>query len=257
MNQIYFQQPQIYLDSFQYSSEQPTFYTEALSHWVLSTIRDLCNVSACVYVEDKTPDLQQSLVSDYVSQFSAWLKTCEEAVTSYLIEDSSSLSLPVLPVPPQISIALAGSVLLYKPAIVALAVDSVAAVVRIIQTAIANRRQSQVVRLLDKAFFTSSYFGLWKESIFQKIVDTLTSINWDLHGDNVKGETKGVGSLIYDALTTFVNIPDTEDFEALNLPEVLLKLSKNRDLMKLIAHIVVSGNGHIDSTDFTLAGTDE
>ena len=241
---------------FNYDKEKPTFYTEYLSFYLLSVFANLAFGGFKFFIETKTPNEQEQAISGFISQFSDWLNDCEQKVSTWLLEDDASRGLPALLMPPQISLPLAGSILLFKPALVSLAVDSVSSVIRVIQTATANRRQAQIVRLLNKAFFRESFWGLATESIPLKILEVLEDIAKDFKGENQKGVKKGIAALLYDALTALIDIPDSELKEGVNIPIMLKKILDNKDIIRLLSHVVVSTGGSIEETEFTLAGTD-
>ena len=234
---------------FAYDKERPTYYTESLSYYLMSIFADLSYNGFKFYIETKTPSEQQASIDSFVAEFGGWLSDCEQKVSAWLLEEEESRGLPVLLLPPQISLPLAGSILLFKPALVALAVDSVSSIIRVAQTAMANRRQAQVVRLLDKAFFKDSFWGLKTESIPLLMLEALQGITQ-------KGEEKGIAALLYDALTAYIDMPESSDKEGVNIPIMLKKILDNAAI-KLLSHVVVSSGGNIEETEFTLAGTDE
>ena len=234
---------------FSYDKDKPTYYTESLSFYLLSIFADLSYNGFKFYVETRTPNEQQAGIDSFVSEFSVWLSDCEQKVSAWLLEEEESRGLPVLLSPPQISLPLAGSILLFKPALVTLAVDSISSIIKVAQTAMANRRQAQVVRLLDKAFFKDSFWGLKTESIPLLILEAL-------QGVNQKDEDMGIAALLYDALTAYIDVPESKDKEAVNIPLMLKKILDNAAI-KLLSHVVVTSGGNIEETEFTLAGTDE
>lgn len=239
---------------FNYDKEKPTYYTEYLSFYLLSVFAKLAFGGFKFFIETKTPAEQQASINSFVAEFSEWLYDCEQKVTAWLIEDDDSRGLPALLLPPQISLPLAGSILLFKPALVSLAVDSLSSVIRVIQTASANRRQAQLVRLFNKAFFKESYWGLKTESIPLLILEAL-------RGENQDGDEKGIAALLYDALTAIIDIPDSNNpditlKEPVNIPIILKKILDNKDMIRLLSHIVITSGGNIEETEFTLAGTD-
>ena len=241
---------------FSYNKEQPTYYTEYLSFYLLSVFASLGFGGFRFLIETKTPSEQQASIDSFVAEFSAWLDDCEQKVSAWLLEDDTSRGLPVLLLPPQISLPLAGSILLFKPALVSLAVDSVSSVIRVIQTATANRRQAQIVRLLNKALFRESFWGLSTESIPLKILEALEAIVKAFKGKNLEGAEKGIAALLYDSLTALIDIPDSTLKEAVNIPIMLKKILDSKDLIRLLSHIVITSGGTIEETEFTLAGTD-
>lgn len=241
---------------FNYNKEQPTYYTEYLSFYLLSVFADLGYGGFKFLIETRTPAEQQTSIDSFVAEFSAWLNDCEQKVSAWLVEDDGSRGLPALLLPPQISLPLAGSILLFKPALVSLAVDSVSAGIRVIQTAVANRRQSQVVRLLNKAFFRESFWGLSAESIPLKILEALELIAKACKGNNLKGVEKGFAALLYDALTARIDIPESDLKEDVNIPIMLKKILDAKDMIRLLSHIVITSGGNIEETEFTIAGTD-
>ena len=241
---------------FNYDKEKPTYYTEYLSFYLLSVFADLGYGGFKFFIETRTPAQQQASIDSFVAEFSTWLNDCEQKVSEWLVEDDASRGLPALLPPPQISLPLAGSILLFKPALVSLAVDSVSSVIRVIQTATANRRQAQIVRLLNKAFFRESFWGLATESIPLKILEALEAIAKDFKGENQKGVKKGIAALLYDALTAFIDIPESDLKEGVNIPIMLKKILDAKDIIRLLSHIVITSGGNIEETEFTLAGTD-
>ena len=253
MNEVSLHVPDLFYGEgvpyFSYNKEQPTYYTEYLSFYLLSVFANLGFGGFKFLIETKTPAEQQVSINSFVAEFSAWLDDCEQKVTAWLLEDDDSRGLPALLLPPQISLPLAGSILLFKPALVSLAVDSLSSVIRVIQTASANRRQAQVVRLLNKAFFKESFWGLKTESIPLLILEAL-------QGKNQEGDEKGLAALLYDALTAFIDIPDSEEKEGVNIPIMLKKILDNKDMIRLLSHVVITSGGNIEETEFTIAGTD-
>lgn len=260
MNEISLRVPDLFYEGegayFSYNKEQPTYYTEYLSFYLLSVFADLGFGGFKFLIETKTPNEQQASIDSFVSQFSDWLNDCEQKISAWLLEDDTSRGLPVLLLPPQISLPLAGSILLFRPALVSLAVDSISSVIRVIQTATANRRQAQIVRLLNKALFRESFWGLATESIPLKILEALELIAKACKGENQKGVEKGIAALLYDALTAFIDVPESELKEGVNIPIMLKKILDNKDIIRLLSHVVVSTGGNIEETEFTLAGTD-
>ena len=290
MNEVSLRVPDLFYGEeapyFSYNKEQPTYYTEYLSFYLLSVFADLGFGGFRFFVETKTPAEQQASIDSFVAEFSAWLDDCEQKVSAWLVEDDASRGLPALLMPPQISLPLAGSILLFKPALVSLAVDSVSSVIRVIQTATANRRQAQIVRLLNKAFFRESFWGLSNESIPLKILDALeiiakackgknqegvekgfAALLYDsltaleiiakaCKGENQKGVEKGFAALLYDSLTALIDIPDSPLKEWVNIPIMLKKILDSKDIIRLLSHTVITSGGNIEETEFTLAGTD-
>lgn len=260
MNEISLRVPDLFYGGgsqyFSYDKEKPTYYTEYLSFYLLSVFADLGFGGFKFLIETKTPAEQQTSIDGFVAEFSAWLNDCEQKVSGWLVEDDASRGLPVFLAAPKISLSLAGSILLFKPALVALAVDSVSSVIRVIQTATANRRQAQIVRLLNKAFFKESFWGLKTESIPLKILDTLELIAKACKGENQEGVEKGIAALLYDALTAFIDIPESDLKEGVNIPIMLKKILDNKDMIRLLSHVVITSGGNIEETEFTLAGTD-
>ena len=282
MNEVSLHVPDLFYGggtpSFSYDKEKPTYYTEYLSFYLLSVFANLGFGGFKFLIETKTPVEQQASIDSFVAEFSAWLDDCEQKVTAWLVEDDDSRGLPALLVPPTISLSVAGSILLFKPALITLAVGSLSSVIRVIQTASANRRQAQLVRLLNKAFFKSSYWGLKTESIPLLILEAL-------QGKTQEGEEKGIAALLYDALTAFIDIPDSEEKEGVNIPIMLKKILDdaltalidipdseekegvnipimlkkildNKDMIRLLSHVVITSGGNIEETEFTIAGTD-
>ena len=260
MNEVSLQVPDLFnggeVPYFNYNKEQPTYYTEYLSFYLLSVFAGLGFGGFKFFIETKTPNEQQASIDSFVAEFSAWLDDCEQKVSAWLLEDDTSRGLPALLMPPQISLPLAGSILLFRPALVSLAVDSVSSVIRVIQTATANRRQAQIVRLLNKALFKESFWGLTTESIPLKILEALEIVAKACKGENQKGVEKGIAALLYDALTAYIDIPESELKEGVNIPIMLKKILDNKDIIRLLSHVVVSSGGNIEETEFTLAGTD-
>lgn len=260
MNEISLRVPGLFYGGggghFSYDKEKPTYYTEYLSFYLLSVFADLGFGGFKFLIETRTPAEQQTSINSFVAEFSEWINDCEQKVSEWLVEDDASRGLPALLMPPQISLPLAGSILLFKPALVSLAVDSISSVIRVIQTATANRRQAQIVRLLNKAFFKESFWGLKTESIPLKILDTLELIAKACKGENQKGVEKGIAALLYDALTAFIDIPESDLKEGVNIPIMLKKILDNKDIIRLLSHIVITSGGNIEETEFTLAGTD-
>ena len=253
MNEVVLNVPDLFWGEetpyFNYDKERPTYYTEYLSFYLLSVFASLAFGGFKFFVETKTPNEQEQVISGFVSQFSEWLSDCEQKISAWLLEDDTSRGLPALLLPPQISLPLAGSILLFKPALVSLAVDSFSSIIRVMQTATANRRQTQIVRLLNKAFFKESFWGLSSESILLKILEAL-------QGKNQQGDEKGIAALLYDSLTASIAIPDSEEEEGVNIPVMLKKILDNKDIIRLLSHVVVTSGGNIEETEFTLAGTD-
>ena len=253
MNEVSLHVPDLFYGGeapyFNYDKERPTYYTEYLSFYLLSVFANLGFGGFRFLIETRSPGEQQASIDSFVAEFSAWLDDCEQKVTAWLVEDDDSRGLPALLLPPQISLPLAGSILLFKPALVSLAVDSLSSVIRVIQTASANRRQAQVVRLLNKAFFKESFWGLKTESIPLLILEAL-------QGKTQEGEEKGLAALLYDALTAFIDIPDSNDKEGVNIPIMLKKILDNKDMIRLLSHVVITSGGNIEETEFTIAGTD-
>ena len=260
MNEISLECPALFYGEdtpyFAYDKEKPTYYTEYLSFYLLSVFANLAFGGFKFYVETKTPNEQQASIDNFVSEFSNWLSDCEQKVSAWLLEDDTSRGLPVLLLPPQISLPLAGSILLFKPALVSLAVDSISSVVRVMQMATANRRQAQIARLLNKAFFRKSFWGLSTESIPLKILEALEAIAKACKGENQKGVEKGIAALLYDSLTALIDVPDSDSKEAVNIPIMLKKILDNKDIIRLLSHIIITSGGNIEETEFTLAGTD-
>ena len=260
MNEVSLHVPDLFYGGeapyFAYNKEQPTYYTEYLSYYLLSVFANLGFGGFKFLIETKTPAEQQTSIDSFIAEFSAWLNDCEQKVSAWLVEDDTSRGLPALLLPPQISLPLAGSILLYKPALVSLAVDSVSSVIRVIQTATANRRQAQIVRLLNKALFRESFWGLTTESIPLKILEALELMVKAFKGENQKGVEKGIAALLYDALTAYIDIPESELKEGVNIPIMLKKILDNKDIIRLLSHVVVSSGGNVEETEFTLAGTD-
>ena len=289
MNEVVLNVPDLFWGEetpyFSYDKERPTYYTEYLSFYLLSVFANLAFGGFKFFIETKTPNEQQASIDNFVSEFSNWLSDCEQKVSAWLLEDDTSRGLPVLLSPPQISLPLAGSILLFKPALVSLAVDSLSSVIRVIQTASANRRQAQIVRLLNKAFFKESFWGLSSESILLKILEALEAIAKACKGENQKGVEKGFAALLYDsltalidipdseqkegvnipimlkkilddALTALIDIPDSEEKESVNIPIMLKKILDEKDIIRLLSHVVVTSGGNIEETEFTIAGTD-
>ena len=241
---------------FNYNKEQPTYYTEYLSFYLLSVFANLGFGGFKFLIETRTPAEQQASIDIFVAEFSEWLDDCEQKVSAWLVEDDGSRGLPALLLPPHISLPLAGSILLYKPALVSLAVDSLSSVIRVIQTATANRRQAQIVRLLNKALFRESFWGLSTESIPLKILEALEAIAKASEWVDLKGAKKGFAALLYDALTARIDIPDSNEKEDVNTPIMLKKILDEKDMIRLLSHVVVTSGGNIEETEFTLAGTD-
>lgn len=260
MNEVVLNVPDLFWGEetpyFNYDKERPTYYTEYLSFYLLSVFASLAFGGFKFFIETKSPNEQEQAISGFVSQFSDWLSDCEQKISAWLLEDDTSRGLPALLLPPQISLPLAGSILLFKPVLVSLAVDSFSSIIRVIQTATANRRQAQIVRLLSKAFFKESFWGLSSESIPLKILEALQAISEACKGKNQQGDEKGLAALLYDSLTAFIAIPDSEEEEGVNIPVMLKKLLDNKDIIRLLSHIVVTSGGNIEETEFTLAGTD-
>lgn len=260
MNEVVLNVPDLFWGDetpyFSYDKERPTYYTEYLSFYLLSVFADLGFGGFKFFIETRTPNEQQASIDNFVSEFSNWLSDCEQKVSAWLLEDDTSRGLPALLMPPQISLPLAGSILLFKPALVSLAVDSISSVIRVIQTATANRRQAQIVRLLNKAFFKESFWGLTTESIPLKILDALELIAKACKGENQKGVEKGIAGLLYDALTAFIDIPESDLKEGVNIPIMLKKILDNKDMIRLLSHIIITSGGSIEETEFTIAGTD-
>lgn len=260
MNEVSLNVPDLFygeeIPYFSYDKEKPTYYTEYLSFYLLSVFASLAFGGFKFFVETKSPNEQAQAISGFVSQFSEWLNDCEQKISAWLLEDDTSRGLPVLLLPPQISLPLAGSILLFKPALVSLAVDSLSSVIRVVQTAVANRRQTQIVRLLNKAFFKESFWGLSSESIPLKILEALQAISEACKGENQQGVEKGIAALLYDSLTAFVTMSESEQREGVNIPIMLGKILDNKDMIRLLSHIVITSGGNIEETEFTLAGTD-
>ena len=260
MNEISLHVPDLFygedIPYFNYDKEQPTYYTEYLSFYLLSVFANLGFGGFKFYIETRGPNEQEQAISGFVTEFSAWLCDCEQKVSAWLLEDDASRGLPALLLPPQISLPLAGSILLYKPALVSLAVDSLSSIIRVIQTATANRRQTQIVRLLNKALFRESFWGLSSESIPLKILEALEAIAKAFKGKDMEGVEKGIAALLYDSLTALIDIPDSTLKEPVNIPIMLKKILDSKDLIRLLSHIVITSGGNIEETEFTLAGTD-
>ena len=260
MNEVSLHVPDLFYGGeapyFSYDKEQPTYYTEYLSFYLLSVFANLGFGGFKFFIETRTPAEQQTSIDSFVTEFSAWLNDCEQKISAWLLEDDTSRGLPVLLLPPQISLPLAGSILLFKPALVSLAVDSVSSVIRVIQTATANRRQAQIVRLLNKALFRESFWGISTESIPLKILEALENIAKACKGKDEKGVEKGFAPLLYDSLTALIDIPDSPLKEWVNIPIMLKKILDNKDMIRLLSHVVVTSGGNIEETEFTLAGTD-
>ena len=260
MNEVSLHVPDLFyeggLSSFNYDKDRPTYYTEYLSFYLLSVFANWGFGGFKFLIETRTPAEQQASIDSYIAEFSAWLNDCEQKVSAWLVEDDASRGLPALLMPPQISLSLTGNILLFKPALVSLAVDSVSSVIRVIQTAIANRRQAQVVRLLNKAFFRESFWGLKTESVPLKILEALEIIVKAFEGENQTGVKKGIAALLYDALTAFIDIPESALKEGVNIPIMLKKILDAKDIIRLLSHIVITSGGNIEETEFTLAGTD-
>ena len=260
MNEVSLHVPDLFYGGeapyFSYNKEQPTYYTEYLSYYLLSVFANLGFGGFKFLIETKTPAEQQTSIDSFIAEFSAWLNDCEQKVSAWLVEDDASRGLPALLLPPQISLPLAGSILLYKPALVSLAVDSLSSIIRVIQTATANRRQAQIARLLNKALFRESFWGLATESIPLKILEALEFIAKASEGVDQEGKKRGFAALLYDSLTALIDIPDSPLKEAVNVPIMLKKILDNKDMIRLLSHIVITSGKKKKETEFTLAGTD-
>ena len=62
--------------------------------------------------------------------------------------------------------------------------------------------------------------------------------------------------ILDDALTARIDIPDSDEKEDVNTPIMLNKILEEKDMIRLLSHVVVTSGGNIEETEFTLAGTD-
>lgn len=266
MNTVYFPACPVSLENFEYSQDMPTRYTEALSFQCLTILENLSTQGGKIFVETSTPEEQASSFSAWQGEFKAWLGTIEEAVSAWLVEGEESRLLPALPFAPMLPATIGGAaVVLYRGALIRAAVDGVAALVRTTQTALANRRQAQLVRLIDKALMDTTWFGLGSTSKLDTLNANLSVVNESigriasrLTVDDKNYSYQGIGQALYDSLTKW-NEPDSEGnvngFKS--IADILSEVAKNPNIIKLLSHIILTHGGDVEEHEFILAGEEE
>ena len=263
MNTVFFPSCPVSLETFEYSQDTPTKYTEALSFQCLSILESLATQGGKIFIETSTPQEQSEAFLSWQESFKTWLNSVEESVSAWLTESEESRLLPVLPLAPALPAAIGGAaVILYRGALVKAAVDGVSALIRTTQTAMANRRQTQLVRLIDKALLDNTWFGLGSTSKVDKlnvnlaqINDSLGRISSRLTVDDKNYSYQGIGQAIYDALTKW-DSPDEEGningFKTIT--DILSGLKENPNIIKLLSHIILTHGGDIEEHEFFLSG---
>lgn len=265
MNTFQFPQVEELDETFNYDIDQPTLQTEKLSYHLQKILQGLYVTQAKLYVETMTPEEQTSAADSYFAEFKTWLEDSEAAVSEWLTQEEESRALPVLAAVPAFPASIgSAAVVLTGGLAMKLGTDIFSSVVRVIQQATANRRQAELVRVLDKALLRGSWFSLQKQSnldeiedLMRSIIEAISRISTYMVVDDKSYNYKGIGQALYDCLSSWRvdaegNILDGFD----NVPDMLRLLAKNGNIIKLLSKIILTHGGDIEEHEFILAGED-
>lgn len=266
MQTVYLTGAPVSVASFAYQSDKPTYYTEALSFYCLQLLENLSSSGAAIHVENSTPSEQGSAAVNWLASFKTWLSDCEESISAWLLESEESRVLPVLGTAPAWPVIIGeGAVVLYKGVIIKAAIDGFGALVRVSQQAVANRRQNELVRLLDRAFLRGSWFSPVKESRIDDLRVCLATLNDSIGNltnrftlEDKAGSYQGFAQAVYDILTAYgVNDDGSLNEDIETLVTIMQKYAKNDRVIKLLSHIILTHGGDIEETEFILAGEED
>lgn len=208
--------------AFAYSVEQPTYYTELLSHTILDILNGLSAAGGRLYIEDIQAYDKEADFDGWLSDFRTWLKDTVSNVTAWLSEPEESRALLPILAAPALPATIGTATVLSAGLSIKLVTSIVSDVSEVVNAYIAARRASELPRLLDKAFFDDSFWG-GRYSKIDRLIDEIGRA--------------GLSSVPAESVKSSL--------------EVIADVLQNQErVIKLLSHVVVSSGGKIDSQEF-------
>lgn len=236
---------------FAYDEDRPTFYTEMLSCRLLGFLAGLGSAGAKVSIESSTITEQQGAAESFISDFGSWLSEVSDAVTAYLLADEGSRPVLLLPAAPALPALIGGAVVLYKGILIKMGVDTAASVIRTISQIQADRRATQMPRMLDKALFDSSYWGLSKEPKLDRLIQSLDSLNASFnHYDDVEG-LESLTQVLSRIGSEIVRDSEGNFLSQESIVSRLKQIAEKDGTIKLLLQAILTHGGQIDEIEFT------
>ena len=191
-------------DYFVYDVNNPTRYTEHLSYTIGCILADLADGGLKFLIDtsiEGTPDNSSEIVSNWLTEWGAWLKEVSTGVGSFLSEKEGSRGAFLIPAAP-----LLPALPSLLPAIgIGLAVKIATDIASNITESYANFQQvtryNRLERVLDKSLNEETYFGLGKDkSLLGEIKKQLEELNKKLEYKE-GGKTQNISEITKKALT--------------------------------------------------------
>lgn len=235
--------------AFVYDEERPTYHTERLSYAVYKLCGQIATNGGGLWVEENDNASQVQAVGEYTSNFKLWIDEVSASLAAYMTAEEGSRPILAIPLAPAVPAILAGAVVLYKGAVTTMAINAITTVVRTASQVRADLRQTEVPRILDKALFDSSFFGLSKEAKLDRLITSIDQLSGSFSAYTDNG-LENLPQILDRALNVTKELPDNET-RVDSITKVIDALVSKPEAIKLLLHAVITSQGNIDEVDFT------
>ena len=207
--------------NFAYDPDNPTYYTEMLSHGIQAVLADLSALGGRICIETAEPATQEADLDAWLAEFRAWLKTNAQGLAAWQNEPEESRGLPVIVAMAGLPATIGGATTLSVGLAVKLVTSIVADVTEAYTEFRALSRDTELNRILDTALYDSSWWS-GRAPKLDRLISSLEDGGW-----------QGLGSDAFRCL---------EGIQA--------AIENQQQIIKLLSHVVVSANGKIESQEF-------
>lgn len=168
--------------AFSYDSDNPTYYTEWLSHSIHALLYNLGGAGGKMFLEGTDPDVQASDSGTFSAALVTWAVNNIDTISSYLNDDGSG-SPPAIPDPPSLPATIGGAVKVFAGGKLKILLEVLPTVLECYGKWESARKERALERMLDSALNRSSYFGLVKSAYLEEISDALKNGDGDKLAD--------------------------------------------------------------------------
>lgn len=252
MNTYYLGVP--YPGDFFYNTEKPTYYTELLSHRLLTILFYVADMGGAIKIETGDDvNAINNAVYTYEQDLKSWLSDCVDSVSGWLLSPAESRALPVLAAAPVLALAPEAIAVLPAAVVLKLGTSIISDVIRAVSDFSAKTRDARMERLIDNGLFEQSFFGdSFDDSYLQRMSESLKTLETALSGKDFEGNDIGLVALlskIFEGVFSTIE-NDLPAEKRAYIGRIFSEYAKNKQILKLLQRVSISAYGEIFDADF-------